>query len=314
MSVSTTAGQMAHDAFVYSSDADFLEGLVPFVKDGLRGGEPVSVVTGARNAELLERALGPAAKRVSFVDAREWYRRPVRTIAAYRRMLDHQVGDGAERVRVVGEVQFGTTPRDHAEWTRYEAVLNRAFHELPAWIVCPYDSRVLPDHVVDHAPRTHPALFDGDRRRPSAVYEPPDSVLAAVQTPLDVPMRAPDVEVSVGEGLGSIRDVVRELVARIGASTERVEALLVALNEVTTNAALYAGGGRVRMWRDGRVVVCEVVDSGPGITDPFAGYVPPHPESDGGRGLWLVRQLVDAVELAPAAPEGGLAVRMESVL
>ncbi|MCX6464622.1 MAG: hypothetical protein NTW05_13695 [Pseudonocardiales bacterium] len=46
---------------------------------------------------------------------------------------------------------------------------------------------------------------------------------------------------------------------------------------------------------------------GPAI-DPLLGYVAPRPRSRRGRGMWLIRQLTDLVEIRTAA--SGAAVRM----
>jgi hypothetical protein len=61
---------------------------------------------------------------------------------------------------VIGEVQFGSTPEEWAEWTAYESILNRAVADQPAWIVCPHDARALPEAVVENASRTHGPMHD----------------------------------------------------------------------------------------------------------------------------------------------------------
>jgi anti-sigma regulatory factor (Ser/Thr protein kinase) len=85
--------------------------------------------------------------------------------------------------------------------------------------------------------------------------------------------------------------------------------MLVAANEVFENALRHGGGptalraGLVEGW-----FVCEIEDSGPGLDDPLAGYVPPTPGRPGGEGLWIARQLVSRLELIPAQP--GVIVRL----
>jgi hypothetical protein len=55
----------------------------------------------------------------------------------------------------------------------------------------------------------------------------------------------------------------------------------------------------LRLWVSGGEVVCQVDDDGQ-ITDPQAGMLRPDPTADdGGRGLWVVRQLCDRVETRP---------------
>jgi hypothetical protein len=52
----------------------------------------------------------------------------------------------------------------------------------------------------------------------------------------------------------------------------------------------------VRLWRSGGSVVGEVVASGR-IDDPLAGRRRPAASAPDGRGLWIINQLCDLVEL-----------------
>jgi hypothetical protein len=168
------SGRLRHDALLYASDREFVDTLVPFVRDGLDGDEPVITVTTPGNIGLLRRALGADASQVTFVDAADWYRHPPRTIADYHRTVDEHLAGGSARVRVIGEVRFGETEKQQAEWVRYEAALNHAFAASPAWIVCPYDLRVLPAPVLRYAPQTHRhVLHDGPRWPTRAAPQPP---------------------------------------------------------------------------------------------------------------------------------------------
>ena len=89
----------------------------------------------------------------------------------------------------------------------------------------------------------------------------------------------------------------------------RVVDLLVAADEVFKNARLHGGGttatraGFVDGW-----FVCEIEDRGPGLDDPFAGYLPPRPEQGRGEGLWIARRLIRRLELLDNAP--GLTARL----
>ena len=57
------------------------------------------------------------------------------------------------------------------------------------------------------------------------------------------------------------------------------------------------GSGHLRLWRDQDVLYCQVSDHGPGITDATIGLHAPDPEQSGGRGLWLIRQLADTLDI-----------------
>jgi anti-sigma regulatory factor (Ser/Thr protein kinase) len=85
-------------------------------------------------------------------------------------------------------------------------------------------------------------------------------------------------------------------------SGSRTEEVVLAVNEVTTNAVIH---GRppttVRAWRTEDEIVIEVTDAGDGIRDVLAGQRMPPPTSVAGRGLWLTRLLCDAVEIRNGA-------------
>jgi hypothetical protein len=130
---------LVHDAMFYSSDEEFVAGLVPFIREGLSRGQAVTAAVTATNVTLLRKALGPDARTVAFIDRDDWYLRPASTIAGWQRVLRAATGRGHRQVRLIGEVAFGRADR-HTTWTRYEAALNDLFAGAPAWIVCPYAS------------------------------------------------------------------------------------------------------------------------------------------------------------------------------
>src|SRR5581483_12438912 len=128
-------GPLVHDALIYSSDEEFVAVLAPFLHEAVAAGEPAIAVTTPERIALLRDALGNAADHVSYLDATEFYRRPARALTAYGALLDDLARSDPQRLRVVGEIQFGTTEEEHAHWTQYEAVLNRGLSGRKAWIV-----------------------------------------------------------------------------------------------------------------------------------------------------------------------------------
>jgi anti-sigma regulatory factor (Ser/Thr protein kinase) len=54
--------------------------------------------------------------------------------------------------------------------------------------------------------------------------------------------------------------------------------------------------GRLQLWTDGGNLVCEVADAGH-ISDPLVGRRRPGDRQLHGRGLWLVQQLCDLVQV-----------------
>src|SRR6266849_7072683 len=79
--------RLVHEAFVYSSDEEFLARLVPVLRDGVAADESVIVSLAPQKVAVLREGLGRDARRVSFVDATH-YRRPAHAIAEYRRRFD----------------------------------------------------------------------------------------------------------------------------------------------------------------------------------------------------------------------------------
>jgi anti-sigma regulatory factor (Ser/Thr protein kinase) len=298
--------RLRHDAFVFDSDAEFVDRTATFLEQGLAAGAATVTVTTRSNWANLRDELGPHSKQVSFVDRDELYVRPESAIAGYDAILRHHLGAGAPSVRVVGEVQFGCTPREWEEWTAYEAILNRAFADRPAWIVCPYDARELPVRVVEDASRTHPHVLT-DEREPTSRFEDPEHVVrgGAIKPDPLPQLRA----LPAGGDPEALRERLATELAGAGLPQPTALNLLVAANEVAANAWQHAGGPTsVRAGLvDGRFVY-EISDAGRGLDDPLAGYVPPTPGKDGNAGLWIARQLTSRLELLSSAQ--GLTVRL----
>ncbi len=108
------------------------------------------------------------------------------------------------------------------------------------------------------------------------------------------------IEATIGEDpeeIAPVRDAVHDLAARAGYA-ERADDLALAIDELIANAQEH-GAAPIRVVADAngdRGVHVEVCDSGSGFD--WAEAVrehPPLPGSRRGRGLWIVRQLVDRV-------------------
>jgi anti-sigma regulatory factor (Ser/Thr protein kinase) len=106
------------------------------------------------------------------------------------------------------------------------------------------------------------------------------------------------------EGLFQLRSAVAAHGAHLGLAEPDLADLVLVAHELASNAVRHGGAdsadpGRLRLWRDGDLIVCEVSDHGPGLADPDrAGEAPSPSAASGGRGLYIVRQVVRQLEIA----------------
>ncbi|MEV5690412.1 ATP-binding protein [Micromonospora globbae] len=111
-----------------------------------------------------------------------------------------------------------------------------------------------------------------------------------------------------------VRHTVTSCARTAGLHGQRLDDFVLAVNELITNAVRHGGGrGALRLWRrDGRLV-CEVADEGLGIsTQRLDDRARPAPDTAGGWGLWLARQLSDTMEVTSGAT--GTVVRITAAI
>lgn len=112
-----------------------------------------------------------------------------------------------------------------------------------------------------------------------------------------------------GDGLYQLRATLSAHAPLLELSAEQTEHLLIVAGELATNAIRHGGGGgRLRMWRHGGTLFCQVTDSGPGIADPAVGTTPPDQARAGGRGVWICRRLCAELLIENAEPGPGAVV------
>lgn len=291
-----------HEALFYRGETEFVAGVLPFVRDGLERDEAVVVAEPASHLALLRDALGGDAA-VEFLDMAEIGGNPARIIGEWSAVVGRYLGAG-RGLRGVGEPAWqGRRPVELVECQLHELLLNRAFGAGPAWrLLCPYDAKSLPRSVLHGALRAHPVRSTSTERRPSDDYEP-DGYTAALATALPRPTDAV-LRGSFGRGdVPATRRTVAHYARSCGLSPERVEALELAASELATNSLRHGGGtGTVSMWLEPTAVVVEFSDSGI-LTDPLVGRSRPSLDQESGRGLYLVNQLCDLVQVR-SSPAG----------
>jgi serine/threonine-protein kinase RsbW len=101
------------------------------------------------------------------------------------------------------------------------------------------------------------------------------------------------------DAITGTRYAVAGCAAEAGLSGPRLEAFVLAVNEIVTNAVRHGGGsGRVRLLRTAAGLACEIADEGPGAPlAVFNGHRLPPISAMGGRGLWLARHLCDSMDV-----------------
>ncbi|MFC7272478.1 anti-sigma factor RsbA family regulatory protein [Paractinoplanes rhizophilus] len=289
-----TGAALRHHALVYDDDEDFVAALAPFVADGLRDGDAVVAAVTRHNIDLLRRALGADARAVTFIDRDLWYVRPASTIAGWFGLIDEARARGHRSVRVIGEVAFGAGARRDT-WLRYESAINAILATTPAWIICPYDTRRLPEPVITGAWLTHPVVAAD---RPSALYQQPGRLLRSWAEPLPPIAGEPLLAIGLDDPADPrrARCVVQAVARGLGWQRPAIDDLLLVVTEVAINALVHGRPDRrLKVWIEDTAITCEVTDNGDGFPDPLVGYRPPaHPDRHG-LGLWLAGQLSDAL-------------------
>jgi anti-sigma regulatory factor (Ser/Thr protein kinase) len=289
-----------HDALIYASGDELTAVAAPFLLEGLAAGDTAVIAIGPEATEPLRAAVGDDP-RVLVLERHALYRsRTPTAITTFRRLAADHAAPG-QRVRVVGEVDFGRTTADRSEWQRYEAVINEAFAPFPLWGLCVFDAQRLPEPLLTSARQTHPQLRTAAGLAANADYVDPARYLTGLPVP-DEPLEATAPALSaddVADFIG-LRHAVRKQLSAVDGPEDLIEDFLLAVDEMASNAVRH---GRppvgLRLWTAPGTLVCTISDSGPGWNDPFAGYGPAHGEdlSAGGMGLWLARQLCDHVAI-----------------
>lgn len=291
-----------HEALLYRGEEDLLRQTVPFVREGVAQGEPTLVVLPKRKLDALRDALGADAQRVTFADMDTVGANPARIIPAWKWFVDAHPGTP---LRGIGEpIGPGRSGAELAECHRHEALLNIAFDDAAALaLLCPYNLDALDPAVIDDARRTHPVV----RGEPSAHYVPVD-----LEEPFAAPSSdpvPPVVELTLnGRSLRDVREFVSTAARVLGLDDDKIDVLVLAVNELATNSVQHGGGGeRVRVWQDGPAIVAEVTDRG-WIGQPLVGRQWPSGDVESGRGLWIANQLCDLVQVH--STRAGTSVRL----
>ena len=297
-----------HQAFLYAGADEFLDGALPFLREGIAARQPTLVVVDAAKIRALRAALGADADRVRFADMAHVGANPARIIPAWQEFVDEHAVEGRQ-FRGIGEpIWADRSAAELAECQRHESLLNLAFSGAPAWwLLCPYDTKALDAMVIDEARRSHPWVLNGAGEEQSHHYR---GLEASATSEVPLPPAGDDtVDMAFDPGaLGTVRRFTMQHATDAGLTDVQVADLVLVVNEIATNSLRHGGGsGVLRMWQENGSVIAEVSDNGY-VSQALVGRVKPTVQRENGRGMWLANQLCDLVQLR-SSPEGTV-VRM----
>lgn len=112
------------------------------------------------------------------------------------------------------------------------------------------------------------------------------------------------------------RHICRDALADVGVAPDCIHDIEIALSEACTNVLEHSGPGdeyRIEVTVDGRLCVIRVIDTGHGFDSASLADMGDRLSDEGGRGVGLMRALVDRIEFI-STPEEGTVVHLEKEL
>lgn len=298
------AAGFVHEALMYRDEAEFDAAVHAFLREAAAAGEPVLVALPGPHLEHVREALADEMTDVRLEDVEQVARNPSCLLS----MIEEWVESHDGHARIVSEVVWpGRTRAEAVEALRHEALVNHALAGSAATVMSPFDARHLDDDILAGVEMTHPTVVEGGRRRAGTAYTDPLSTRFGELWPLEDP-RGPVSEHPLEGSLTELRRAIADDPVLGSLSAERRSDLVFAINEAASNAVRHGNVTcMTRIWHEGDEVVTEV-SSPTGIPDVMAGRRRPAADALQGRGLWLINQLCDLVELRSGA--SGTTLRM----
>jgi anti-sigma regulatory factor (Ser/Thr protein kinase) len=289
--ISRGEAPLQHDALLYRDPGHLRAVTGEFARAGAAAEEPLLAVLPSPTLAVVSDVLESSGVVLEVLDAGEAGRNPNRLIPTVLQWL----ADRPDRSRILSEsIWPGRDEVEMAECLRHEALVNHALGSEPVSLLCPFDAAHLDGEILAGAEMTHPRVIARGENWPQ-------------REPV-----APVCELSFDGDLWALRRRLEQVELLAELPPQRREDLVLAVNEAASNAVRHGDGTcRARIWRDGGRIVCEISTT-TSIDDPLAGRRRPDPDAISGRGLWLINQLCDLVELrnGPA----GANVRMHVAL
>ncbi|HEY2505333.1 MAG TPA: anti-sigma factor RsbA family regulatory protein [Streptosporangiaceae bacterium] len=324
METRTLAGPPRHAALLFKTAAEFAACVRDYV---LTGGDPLPALVAATQPRLEALSRSRAPDRIRLANLAVVGTDPGRVLGMIRQFADEHGG----AVRCVQEVAWPGRPGDElAEAVRLEPLIDLALATAPVSVLCAYDATLGPaaTRAAGHAHHAllrdgrwqvgqlaserqaaWPGEFDGERQVDAADLRV-DGDVADGQDPAALPrLPEPAATLRYREDQAAVRAVTAQRARAAGLSPDRVTDLVIAVGELAANTLAHTrGSGTLAIWSTSTEVICQVSDTGR-IADPLAGTLQPGPGSARrGRGLWVVHQLCDLVQLRTG--QSGTTVRL----
>ncbi len=278
---------------MYRDEAEFEAAVHAFLQEAAAAGEPVLVALPGRHLAHVREALADEMPDVRLVDVEQVARNPSCLLS----MIEEWVESHDGHARIVAEVVWpGRTHAEAVEALRHEALVNHALAGSDATVMSPFDASRLDEDILAAVEMTHPTVVERGRRRAGTAYTDPLSTRFGELWPLEDPT-GPVSEHPLDGSLKELRRAIADDPVLGSLSAQRRSDLVFAINEAASNAVKHGNVTcMTRIWHEGDEVVTEV-SSPSGIPDVMAGRRRPAADALQGRGLWLINQLCDLVEL-----------------
>ncbi|WP_433277986.1 MEDS domain-containing protein [Pseudonocardia xinjiangensis] len=310
------AASAAHAVALYGSDAELRRMVLPFVREGLHGGEAVVAAVSEQAAAVLCEGLGKARNDVRWAVPGLTYTSLGPASEAVRSYLAEQHEAGTP-VRLLAENATGGPAGRTAAYLRLDAVSSEVYGVYGFPWACLYDRRRYPAEVLEQVVQVHPLLLGADGRAAgNGAYVSPEAYLAAHPGPLSPvpPTVALDVTLTTGSELSAVRNRAAAAAGLLGLPVADTRDLELGAGEVIANALEHGVlPCRVRLWGEAGQVVVRVDDRGPGDGVATAGFRRPPLDSRSGMGLWIARQLADVVHVGTGVDGNAVELRFGAV-
>lgn len=303
--------QLRHAAGFYSSDAHLLGQIVPLITLRLDHREPIAVAVRPATEEAIRDRFGTPPGLIILAQPEGPDAGSGQTVATRRARELRELTATAGVVTVLSEHWSRLDGADGSYWTELDAAFNVALADLAVELTCFFPELPLHQAIIEGARRNHSMLLVDGQLRHNPEHRSPREVLVERPAPAPILLGPPDLRLSFGAWqLNEVRTLVEQALLEADYGRTRAEDIVLAVNEVATNAVEHGTNeAMLCVWIGRDEIVCEVHDTG-SLRDPLPGLQAPHPSDPRGRGVWIARQLCDSLHVW--ADRGGTHVRMRA--